>query len=286
MKVYLQKTNEMEKDSFWFSHDSNASEDEKCILLIDQMGLEGYGIFWVLVEKLRNQADYKLKFKVVPGIAKRYGTSTEKMMTVITKFDLFQYNEDDFFYSESLNRRMENWEMSKSRRHEIAVKASQTRWNKVNNAYALPEHCQSIAEVMQSDAITEQDRIEENKIEQKKKRKYSKSFSSENDAPPLDFEKLKDYWNKKAQACGLPEIMTITDKRKKTIIDRYKENGKDAIIEVMNKVTKSKFLTGSADKEFKASFDWIFKNENFLKILEGNYDNPVRKRFNLANFGD
>lgn len=161
----------MEKDSFWFPHDSNASEDEKCILLIDQMGLEGYGIFWVLVEKLRSQADYKLKFKVVPGIAKRYGTSTEKMMTVITKFDLFQYDNNDFFYSESLNRRMENWEMTKKRRHEIAVKASQTRWSKINNAYALPEHCRSITEVMQSDAITEQDRTEQNKTEQNIKRK-------------------------------------------------------------------------------------------------------------------
>ena len=33
------------KDAYYFSHDANAQDDPKCMLLIDQMGLEGYGIF-------------------------------------------------------------------------------------------------------------------------------------------------------------------------------------------------------------------------------------------------
>ena len=33
----------MKKDAYYFSHDSNAQDDPKCMLLIDQLGMEGYG---------------------------------------------------------------------------------------------------------------------------------------------------------------------------------------------------------------------------------------------------
>lgn len=34
----------MSKDAYYFTHDSNAKDDPKCALLIDQLGMEGYGI--------------------------------------------------------------------------------------------------------------------------------------------------------------------------------------------------------------------------------------------------
>ena len=47
------------KDTYWFRHDSNAKDDYKCMILIEQLGCEGYGIFWILVETLREQKDYR-----------------------------------------------------------------------------------------------------------------------------------------------------------------------------------------------------------------------------------
>ena len=38
----------MSKDAYYFTHDSNAKDDPKCALLIDQLGMEGYGIYWML----------------------------------------------------------------------------------------------------------------------------------------------------------------------------------------------------------------------------------------------
>lgn len=94
------------KDAFWFSHDSNAKDDPKCMLLIDQLGLEGYGIYWILVETLRDQPDYKYPLKLLPILAKRYVTSGEKMKAVVLNYELFQIENDQFFFSESLNNRM------------------------------------------------------------------------------------------------------------------------------------------------------------------------------------
>ena len=53
------------KDAYYFSHDSNAMNDEKCILLIENLKMEGYGIFWALLETLREQTDYKCKLKLM-----------------------------------------------------------------------------------------------------------------------------------------------------------------------------------------------------------------------------
>ena len=76
---------------------------------------------------------------------------------------------------------------------------------------------------------------------------------------------------------SLPKIISIDKTRKATVKARLKEYSLDDIITVFKKVEQSDFLTGriSTDKQrpFKASFDWIMKPSNFIKILEGNYDN-------------
>jgi hypothetical protein len=97
----------MAKDAYYFPHDSNAKDDPKCVLLIEELQLEGYGIYWILIETLREQPDFKYPMKLIPALARRYFTSKEKMTTVIKSYGLFEIEGDEFFYSESLMRRME-----------------------------------------------------------------------------------------------------------------------------------------------------------------------------------
>lgn len=99
------------KDAYYFSHDSNAKDDPKCVLLIEQLGLEGYGIFWVLIEILRDQQEYKYPMNLIPSIARKYNTSTEKVKTVILNYDLFNIENEQFFYSNSLLNRMNKYEL-------------------------------------------------------------------------------------------------------------------------------------------------------------------------------
>ena len=48
----------------------------------------------------------------------------------------------------------------------------------------------------------------------------------------------------------------------------------EEIREVFEKANKSKFLQGSNDRGWSATFDWIITPDNFEKIRDGNYDNP------------
>jgi uncharacterized protein YdaU (DUF1376 family) len=71
----------------------------------------------------------------------------------------------------------------------------------------------------------------------------------------------------------LSKVERLSTERKKHINARFKEFDFDTIVEVFKKVGKSDFLCGKNDRAWKASFDWIFNETNFLKIMEGKYEN-------------
>jgi len=71
----------------------------------------------------------------------------------------------------------------------------------------------------------------------------------------------------------MAKVSKLSEQRKKHISARYKDFDYDTIIEVIKKAGKSDFLCGKNDKAWKADFDWIFNPTNFLKIMEGKYDN-------------
>ena len=114
------------KDAYWFSHDSNAKDDPKVVMMIEQLGLESYGIFWVLVEILREQPGFRYPLQLIPAIARRYNTTSEKVKAVIMNYGLFIIEDDEFFFSQSLNRRM----LPLLEKKEQARIAANIRWEK------------------------------------------------------------------------------------------------------------------------------------------------------------
>ncbi len=73
---------------------------------------------------------------------------------------------------------------------------------------------------------------------------------------------------------SLPKARELSAKRKEKIKVRFKEKPNlNFWSEIFKKVESSDFLCGRSGS-WKCGFDWIFKNnENYIKIMEGNYDN-------------
>ena len=44
-------------------------------------------------------------------------------------------------------------------------------------------------------------------------------------------------------------------------------------MEVIKQAAKSDFLNGRNDRGWIADFDWLMRPNNFVKVLEGNYNN-------------
>ncbi len=70
---------------------------------------------------------------------------------------------------------------------------------------------------------------------------------------------------------SLPKVQKMTDGRR-TAIRKAREIVPN-LHDLFEKVERSDFLTGRTSAGFKASFDWILKRANLVKIIEGNYDN-------------
>ena len=113
----------MPKDTFYFSHDYNARNDEKIKMLIRKHGMIGYGVFWAIVEDLYNNAnalrtDYD-------GIAYDLRLHSDIVKSVVNDFDLFQIN-GDYFGSSSVQARLDQ----RNEKSLSARKSASYRWNK------------------------------------------------------------------------------------------------------------------------------------------------------------
>lgn len=130
----------MKKDAYYFPHFCNARSDRKIKRLKKDLGIEGYGIYFMTLEVLREQTDFKYPITDVDLLADEFGTSEAKLVAVIKKYDLFEVDFENNFFSPKLMLYLQPY-IEKSERARIAA---QTRWNKVKkDANALPEQCES-----------------------------------------------------------------------------------------------------------------------------------------------
>ena len=116
------------KDAYYFPHDYNAKDDPKCERLLYEMGQEGYGIFWTLIEVLRAQPDYTYPMANLPIVARKYNADEDKLRRVIDGYGLFVVTDDQHFCSESLNRRMEVLDNRRRRQSEGGKNGNAKRW--------------------------------------------------------------------------------------------------------------------------------------------------------------
>lgn len=98
-----------------------------------------------------------------------------------------------------------------------------------------------------------------------------------NQKPESDIENDIDYDNVIELYHNLcPEmskVAKLTDQRKGFINARISEYGLDRVTTVFRMAGESDFLNGKSDKYFRADFEWLLRPNNFVKVLEGKYQN-------------
>lgn len=108
--------------SYYFQHDYNASNDAKVLFLRQQLGMEGYGIYWFVLEQLAQSGGF-LPLKIIPVLAMQTQTQETKVRAVIEGYELFQIIDKQFF-SARLNEHLD------IRKHlsEQGKKGAELRW--------------------------------------------------------------------------------------------------------------------------------------------------------------
>lgn len=159
----------------YFSHDYDAREDEKIQELIFKLNMEGYGIYWSIIEMLyKNDGYMQMECE---RIAFALHTDKDKVNSVIHDFNLFKVNGNAFTSTSVLHR-------LKLRKGKSATarKAAKIRWGKENadDANAMQTQCKRNA---------------------KKKRKESKEKESKENKIALpwiedEFYHVWEFWKK------------------------------------------------------------------------------------------
>lgn len=172
----MPRTNE--KDAYYFPHDCNARNDPKVLALRSVFGAEGYGVYFMTVEILREQPEYKLKSNkyLYNALAMQMQVQVERVQEIIeaccTEFTdgdgsaLF-VNDGEYLYSASLLRRMGKVDDISKLRKEAARK----RWeNKACKDSDENDGCKTDANAEQSDtnkSRPKQSRPKQTKADQK-----------------------------------------------------------------------------------------------------------------------
>ena len=116
-------------------------------------------------------------------------------------------------------------------------------------------------------AFTEEDK-EREKEEDKKEIKKT------------DYNGIKDAYNNLCPS--LPSVRTLSDARKKAIKARLNTYTVEDLHEAFKKAEASDFLKGKNESNWQADFDWILKDANLAKILDGKYDKRQSRSQNRA----
>ncbi|RLJ34153.1 uncharacterized protein DUF4373 [Chryseobacterium sp. 7] len=137
------------KDAYYFSHDSNARQDEKIIALRMKLGWEGYGLYWALIEKLRDATNY-MCVKDYNLIAFDLRSDAAKIKSIIEEFGLFAFtiNETgECFYSMSLIKRMTQFDSAKAKLSVSGIKGNLIKNKHITKAQAASMNDDEILEL-------------------------------------------------------------------------------------------------------------------------------------------
>ena len=97
----------------------------------------------------------------------------------------------------------------------------------------------------------------------------------------VNYEQIKDLFN---DICiSLPRVTSLSDKRKQAIKARLNKYTVEQFKEMFTKAEASTFLKGGNNRNWQANFDWLIKDSNFVKVLDGNYDDkksvPIKSEY-------
>lgn len=84
-------------------------------------------------------------------------------------------------------------------------------------------------------------------------------------------EKIIGMYNK--ICISYPKVRRLSDARIKAINTRLKKYKISDFELLFTKAENSEFLKGANSRNWSATFDWLIKDANMAKVLDGNYDN-------------
>ena len=184
-------------------------------------------------------------------------------LEVLERFEMITTNEDNFLAIAGWEEHQSAEEMDKIREQN---RQRQARFRERQKQLLLGnnnnENNGNVTLEITLHNGTEEEREEEREEEKRKREKKEIR---------INYQEIVDMYN---DTCvSLRKVKTLSESRKASIKARLNKYSPEKIQEAFTKAEASDFLTGSNKRNWRADFDWIMKDSNIAKVLDGNYDN-------------
>ena len=148
---------------------------------------------------------------------------------------------------------------------------SESKWAKYKRKNNKLENLQSGSNETPKLLQTEIEKEKEIELEKEKEIELEKYKEIE-----LAYQTIADLYN---DICSsFPKVKSVTAKRKDAIKKLIRAGYTiEDLKEIFHKAEESTFLKGENRNSWHATFDWLLKEENAVKVIEGNYDNKTKK---------
>lgn len=88
--------------------------------------------------------------------------------------------------------------------------------------------------------------------------------------PKTDYKQIVDLFN--TICVSFPSVRSLSEARKKAIKARLNTYTVDDFKQCFENAEASSFLKGGNQRNWTATFDWLIKDQNMAKVLDGNYN--------------
>ncbi len=148
-----------------FTHDENARNDERLLNVRAHEGAEGYGIYFMILERLCQSEDFT-SVRDYRLLAFDFRVSAGKVKRIVEDYGLFLFTPDGKrFYSERFAHQMKEAEKAAQKRAISGKKGAEVRWEK-QNGMALPSKSMANAIKNDGNAINDENEKREREKEE------------------------------------------------------------------------------------------------------------------------
>lgn len=238
----------------WFKHQTNARNDERISLLEDKCGIEGYGFYFKMLEIVAEVIDATDRHEVVYSLT-RWG----RQANITSKKFLFLSQCCADVGLMIVQRDSDN----------ITVKIPKLLKYRDNHTKNLQVTSKQEEE---GEEDKERDKEEEKDINENAHQQAGEVV----DILPCPHQEIIALYSKNLPT--LTQVKVWTDARRKLLAARWREDASRQNIDWWDRffryIAASDFLLGKTST-WQCDIEWILKASNFIKILEGKYENKV-----------
>lgn len=99
----------------------------------------------------------------------------------------------------------------------------------------------------------------------------------------INYQLIADMYNN--TCVSFPKVTRLSENRKKAIKARLNTYSLGDLKKLFELAEQSNFLKGKNDRNWQANFDWLIKDSNMAKVLDGNYQNQSRNS-TISDYAD